>query len=635
MYHGLAIEPLNRLIDNEAGESVYYYFRIGRIFFSRAIFCGLLFYLIALAVVFRRKTKEIVGRFFRAEANPLNLAIFRIVFFATLLAWEELPDVLWYSQLPKELRFPLGGLGWLFRYLPFDAASVSAAIFLLKVVCVTGILGFFSRLSAFLAAVLGFYVLGIPQCFGKVVHYAHLVWFPLFLAATPCGDALSCDALFRCWKRADRGVTEAPAASRAYGVPLQFIFLLLGILFFFPGFWKWWASGIDWALGDNLKLQMYSKWFELGGWTPFFRLDRYPFLYRSAALATIFFEISFIFVVFLPKVRPWLVLVGPLFHNLTNAFMRIPFWYLQPLYLVFIDWQKLFHRLGHRLFREEMVLIYDGTCKLCRRTIASVRVFDFLGRVSYLNALDHRSLAAHGLQGLDRELLLTQMHAVIGQKRHLGFDAYRAWAFRVPLFWPMLPFLYLWPIPAIGEGLYRRVAGSRTCQLHEAPLPAPSVAPSGRSASATIVVGVLLVVATFVYGARQQTHAWPITCYPTFSGLQHPTHQLLLASVVTPKGEELLDLNELGSKFRTSRWWGMVLRILKEKDPARKQERLKGLWALWVRENPRLAQVKTVRFYEATTGTSPEEWGRSLERQLLFEWHRNSSGTIGERGRLR
>jgi len=625
MYEGESAPFLNRLIDNRANEPVAWYFRRGRLFFSRFLFVGAIAYLTAVCAAKRERVGKIIRDFFTAEAGPVNLAIFRIVFFGTLLAWDELPKVVWYSRLPEELQFPLGGLGWVFHHLPFDEASVLTAITALKVVCVTGILGLFSRLSAFLAAVLGFYVLGIPQCFGKVVHYSHLVWFPLLLAATPCGDTLSCDALFRSWKRADCGVTDPPSASRAYGLPMQFILLLMGVLFFFPGFWKWWVSGIDWAVGDNLKYHIYSKWYELGGWRPFFRIDHYPFLYQSAALVTLFFEISLVFLIFFPKVRPWLAVAGLLFHNFTNAFMQIGFWALQPLYVAFINWQGVFHRIGRRLYRKEMFVIYDGTCKLCRRTIASIRVFDLFGHVTYLNALDRHSLERYGLTWLNQEELLTHMHAVVGEKRTLGFEAYRAWALRLPLLWPIVPFFYLWPIPAIGQKVYQRVANSRTCRVHEVPLSRPEgTGGRHRPLRATTAVGILLALLTFFYGLREETHAWPFTCYPTFCVLQKPTHRVLLVSSVTPKGERPLSLEALSERFRSSRWWGMILRILKEEDPLRQRERLKALWRLQERLDPDLERIRVLRFYEAVVTTSPEQRGEPLERpKLLFEWRRD------------
>jgi hypothetical protein len=55
--------------------------------------------------------------FFTAATHPLNLTVFRAVFFSTLLpdAWDpkvwNVGQVIWFSQLPPKLQFPPHGLG--------------------------------------------------------------------------------------------------------------------------------------------------------------------------------------------------------------------------------------------------------------------------------------------------------------------------------------------------------------------------------------------------------------------------------------------------------------------------------------------------------------------------------------------
>ena len=47
--------------------------------------------------------------------------------------------------------------------------------------------------------------------------------------------------------------------------------------------------------------------------------------------------------------------------------------------------------------------------------------------------------------------------AVTGAKTYKGYDAYRAMAFRLPVLWPVLPLLFLWPVPQVGRRIYRSV----------------------------------------------------------------------------------------------------------------------------------------------------------------------------------
>ena len=126
-------------------------------------------------------------------------------------------------------------------------------------------------------------------------------------------------------------------------------------------------------------------------------------------------------------------------------------------------------RLGAKLFPIPLYVIYDGGCKMCRQVIAWARRLDVLGGMICLEAQDQRSLAESGLGEMDQAKLLENMHAICGKRLWIGYDAYRQAAWRLPLFWPLLPILYLWPVTRIGRRTYRRVADSRTCSIKERP----------------------------------------------------------------------------------------------------------------------------------------------------------------------
>ena len=120
---------------------------------------------------------------------------------------------------------------------------------------------------------------------------------------------------------------------------------------------------------------------------------------------------------------------------------------------------------SHWLYKEKVAVLYDGNCRLCRRTMEFFRVFDWFGSIDYLNAFDAKQIAAYGLGWLDAKGLMADMHVVRGKKIWKGFAAYRVLAGRIPLFWPLWPFLYIWPVPAIGGRIYRRIADTRSCEV--------------------------------------------------------------------------------------------------------------------------------------------------------------------------
>jgi predicted DCC family thiol-disulfide oxidoreductase YuxK len=183
-------------------------------------------------------------------------------------------------------------------------------------------------------------------------------------------------------------------------------------------------------------------------------------------LITIVFELSFIFLIFLPRLYVLAPLGGFIFHHMTGMFMNIQF-DLYYYYTIFFDLHAIFIRLGRWMYNKDMYLIYDGSSKLCRRTIASIRVFDILERVTYIEIQDAATQAAHGLSWLDSPALMVDMHAIVQRKRYIGFSAYRTLAARIPILWPVLPVLYIWPVSPIARRIYRCVADSRAWSVTE------------------------------------------------------------------------------------------------------------------------------------------------------------------------
>ncbi len=204
-----------------------------------------------------------------------------------------------------------------------------------------GILGLGSRFCAFSAACLAYYVLGFQQSFGKVDHFHHLIWFALLLSVSRCGDALSIDALFNRRQSSWSSRFWGPPPSVVYGLPLRFVWLLFGVIYFFPGFWKFWKCGYAWGLAENLQLHLFDKWTFLGDWRPALRFDQYPLLLTLGGLGTFLFEMGFVFLIFTRRTRYLAVAVGLIFHTMTNMTLVISFWFLQGLYVCFIPWDRL------------------------------------------------------------------------------------------------------------------------------------------------------------------------------------------------------------------------------------------------------------------------------------------------------
>jgi predicted DCC family thiol-disulfide oxidoreductase YuxK len=616
MYEGRSLSFLNSLIKDHT-DPLEYYLHGANVRFSKALFLFLLLELAAMAALWRRQTADLLRKFFATPGPALNLAIFRIVIFAQLLSPDLLRDARSYAALPADLRVPPWGFAWAVHVLPFNVEVATWCAVLMMICAGLAVLGLWTRVSAAVCALLAIYVYGVPQIFGKVNHDHHMIWFAAILALSPCADYLSADAIFKSWRSADSGITAPPAPSVRYSLPLRFVWLLIGVLYFFPGFWKLWSLGLDWATTDNLRNHLYLKWAELQ-WVPAFRIDHHPWMYHASGLGTLAFETSFIFLVFFPVLRPAVVISGILFHNMTNMFMQISFMSVQLAYTSFVNWQAAFAKLGAKLFPRQMYVLYDGNCGLCRRTVATLRRLDLLDRIEYVNALDEGQLAAAGVSHLDRGSLLRDMHAVAGDRVWKGFEAYRAIAWRFPIFWPVLPFLYLWPVAWAGTAIYRRTADSRTCALPQSAPPETRGKLKPAAAWPVWVLGSALLGGNVYCGLTQHVAAWPIACYPLFA------ERVGTVSRDLSVWAEGLDGRFLQVKplpwMSSERLRGLMDSILKNGDPEEQKAKLLTSWRMLEQAQPELRGSTQVYFYRDSNSIIPEmKAANPLKRELLLK----------------
>jgi len=579
-----------------------------------------------LAATLHKPTYNIFYRFFTAKGTPLNLSVFRIILFTAFFLYVvrelKFERIIFLSQLPVDLRYPPLGLGFIIYNLPVNATLAAITTTAMLVFCVMAAIGLFTRTSAILTVVFALYALGIPQIYGKVNHYHHLVWFAAILAMSRCSDVLSVDAIFSAWRRADRGETAPPTVSVVYALPLRFVWLTLGVIYFFPGVWKYWSGGPAWIFSDNLKFVMYQKWFELGTWQPLIRIDQSPLVMQMSALGTILFEVSFIFLLFSPRLRSLAAIGGIVFHTVIYFTMRIWFWTLQLTYASFVNWSALCERLGQWFYHQDMFFIYDGNCQMCRRTIASIRTFDLLNRVTYVNALDTPALEAHGLNNVQSDALLRDIHAVVGERVQSGFAAYRALAARIPLLWPVLPLLYLPFVSSLATRMYRQIADSRTCSIATS-----SIAPAGQPAATQfaqlrplIVVATGMLAINFLLGAGGVAYAWPFASYPTFEKLVGPTITVIRVEAHDANGAIVpFDERALKRRFSGERWSGMIRWTIRTKNEKNHERRLRALAQVILENEPQLRGMQSLDFYELTFSTLPERRNEGpINKNLLL-----------------
>lgn len=206
----------------------------------------------------------------------MNAALARVVIYGLLFTiylplddrdWTQVSEVFW---MPISLFHLLPGP-------PRNAMIIGVLQVLWKISLLTSAIGFVSRWSMITAAALGTFLLGLPNCFGKI---HHLDGFPVLLMI-----------IF-----AIAGFVE--------GWPVRLGQTLFLLVFFAAGYAKLRNSGLDWMTASNMR----SIWLgELFTHTPPIRLGSIlagsTWLPQFAAVATVVIELSALPAIFFRRLR--------------------------------------------------------------------------------------------------------------------------------------------------------------------------------------------------------------------------------------------------------------------------------------------------------------------------------------------
>ena len=470
------------------------------------LFAGAVLALLATAAIAgRRPLWGALVRFFTEPGDAVDLAVFRIA--VCLAFWIGHLDLgkLLYAKLPKGLEFAPSGLGWLVPHLPLGTSTVHLVYHVWEASIVLTAFGVFTRWAAGLMAVSGAYVFLVPNLFGYVSHAElPLVWFAVLLAASPSGDALSVDALRRAWFSPERVIAHRHHRSLRYSLPLRFTWLLIGLVYIFPGTHKFASAGFRWASSTNLARRVYTQSFITNGWPVAHHLDRHPVLLTLGGLMTLAFEMSFLLLVLFRRTRYLAAVGGIVFHSMTKVLLHISFFTLQLAYVSFVPWQRLLSWVGRRIVRYRLVLGFDPTDAAATRLAALTTAVDVFRTVEIV---------------ADPSAPLV---VSVGEERLHDSVAVRRLIRRVPVLALFVPVLRL-PWPAIHDP--RRLA-------RKASTTGKWVGFHGARISSLVLVGSCLTAAVLGAGLASARDGWPFAMFPTFAGYVRTTFPTLGATAV-------------------------------------------------------------------------------------------------------
>ena len=108
-----------------------------------------------------------------------------------------------------------------------------------------------------------------------------------------------------------------------------------------------------------------------------------------------------------------------------------------------------------------VTILYDGQCRLCRRSIGMLSMLDWLHR---LRLVDFHDAGARKKIAPTTSLasLKHAMHAKLPNgKLAAGYFAFRATTWHLPFLWLLAPLLYIPGVTPIGKAVYAKIAANR------------------------------------------------------------------------------------------------------------------------------------------------------------------------------
>ena len=159
--------------------------------------------------------------------------------------------------------------------------------------------------------VLGVYLLGLPNNFGKIYLNETIVVLCFgIMALSRCGDAYSIDRLI--WKSRQRSnlSVQRPRMSGEYTWPVRTVWLMFALIFFAAGVAKLRLSGLEWIFSDHLAISLVEAPYHIHNVDPLVPwglfLAQHVWLTRLLAAGTIILEVSYPVTLFSHRVR-WVI----------------------------------------------------------------------------------------------------------------------------------------------------------------------------------------------------------------------------------------------------------------------------------------------------------------------------------------
>lgn len=331
-----------------------------------------------------------------------------------------------------------------------------------------------------LAAVATFVALVSYQQRDPLINYGgdttiKLLVFGLMLGQ--CGRAWSIDALRARWRgvleRSERGETDMHRAARRERRPratvpvwpLRLVQFQVATIYFWSGLAKF--HGSDWHQGIALGTAVTNPQLARFDLAELATVPAVKLAMQALTVITLWWELLFPFLLVHRWGRWAAIGIGTGVHLGIFGLMRVH-WFghiMIASYIAFVPERtirgvalRLRRTLARRARRRRLHVIYDSDCPLCRRTVASIAVLDWLGAVALVPARETQRWRRFAPR-LASAAVRAEMHAVAPGKEPLaGVDAFAAIGRVVPAFLPLSLLCLVPGVRAIGRRAYAAIA---------------------------------------------------------------------------------------------------------------------------------------------------------------------------------
>jgi len=261
-----------------------------------------------------RSFVERVMEFFFAREIPFGMALVRMSLPLVLLVdvvrrWSFAREIYSADGAPGPLAANFGYPGWLPEFSGSFTVGLHTALALFLV---TAAIGWCTRFSLFASTILFFYFCMV-DCLSTGSKYTviatHLL---LLMAVSRCGDVWSIDAWLS--RRARKDAPDAPLPDLRSSIwPQRLAQILFGMIYFGAAVTKMHMP--EFFTGDQLIYWMMTyinNEHPLGDY-----LSQYPLFVSVSCFITFLWELTFIFTVWNPKMKWYVLGVGTIFHVMT------------------------------------------------------------------------------------------------------------------------------------------------------------------------------------------------------------------------------------------------------------------------------------------------------------------------------